>query len=333
MKVLAGDIGGTSTRLAIFEADIDNAVALTTGHYVSQDYDGLAAVVRAFMAEHSVSFTHACFGVAGPIREGVARPPNLQWIIDGQALAHELRLEHVWLINDLEANAYGIALLAPQDFAVIHAGAPASQGNAAVISAGTGLGEAGLIWDRDRLLPFACEGGHVDFAPRDAVEVELLRYLQARFEHVSYERIVSGPGLVNLYHFLRDSGREPESTAIAARMRGEDPAAVISTAALDRSCSLCTQALALWVRLYGAEAGNLALKMFATGGVFLGGGIAPKILSALREPDFTEAFLAKGRMRPLLETIPVSVILNPATALLGAARYGALQIAAESARR
>ena len=324
MRLLAGDIGGTSTRLAIFEAQVDSAVALAEKRYPSQDYDGLEAILAAFTAEHPIAIQHACFGIAGPIREGRASLPNLPWTIAAQALASQLKLERVWLINDLEANAYGIALLKPQDFVVLNPGV-AAPGNAAVISAGTGLGEAGLAWDGQRHLPFATEGGHSDFAPRDALDMELLLYLQARFDHVSYERVVSGPGLASIYQFLRDSGHGKESPAIAASMRSGDAAAVISGAALERRCALCVQALALFVRAYGAEAGNLALKTLATSGVFLGGGIAPKILPALTTGEFMAAFVAKGRMKSLMQAMPVSVILNPSTALLGAARCGVLR--------
>jgi glucokinase len=231
----------------------------------------------------------------------------------------------VWLLNDLEANAYGIATLAPEDFLTLNEGAPQAEGNAAVIAAGTGLGEAGLYWDGRRHRPFASEGGHASFAPSNTLQVELLRYLLTHFTHVSWERVLSGPGLHTIYTFLRDTGRGIEPAWLSEEIHTGDPAAAISGAALEDRCALCMQALDLFVALYGAEAGNLALKVMATGGVFVGGGIAPKIIEKLKDATFMQAFTAKGRLQPLLETIPVHVILNDQTALYGAARYAALR--------
>jgi glucokinase len=249
--------------------------------------------------------------------------PNLPWVVDSAALAHDLNLPAVTLLNDLEANAYGIAALSPEDFVTLNIGTPAAEGNAAVISVGTGLGEAGLYWDGRSHHPFACEGGHADFAARDALEAELLLYLRAKGQHVSYERVLSGSGLQSIYAFLRDSGRAKETPAVAEEMRRADPAAVIANAGLQGRCELCVQALDLFVSAYGAEAGNLALKMMSAGGVFVGGGIAPKIIQKLKGPAFMAAFTAKGRMKPLLEAMPVRVIMQEKTALLGAARYAA----------
>jgi glucokinase len=245
--------------------------------------------------------------------------------VDAGHLAHELGVKTVDLLNDLEANAYGIAALEANDFVVLNHGAPNASGNAAVIAAGTGLGEAGLYWDGTQHHPFACEGGHADFAPQNELQVELLLYLRKKFGHVSWERVVSGPGLHNIYGFLRDTGRGEEPAWLVEAMRQKDPSAVISQAGLEGRSALCAQALDLFVLLYGAEAGNLALKIMATTGVFVGGGIAPKIIRKLQGPAFMEAFAAKGRFKWLLETIPVRVILNDKTALLGAARYAALQ--------
>jgi glucokinase len=245
-------------------------------------------------------------------------------VVDSDLVARELGLKSVGLINDLEANAWGIAVLEAKDLVVLNEGAADASGNAAIISAGTGLGEAGLYWDGKQHRPFATEGGHTDFAPRSRLEMDLLEYLLKEFQRVSYERVVSGPGLLNIYRFLRDAGRGEEPGWLARRMRGEDPAAVISRAALDGESDLCAQALDLFVSMYGAEAGNLALKVMATGGVFLGGGIAPRIIRKLEEPAFLNAFTAKGRMKPLLQAMPVRVILNDKTALLGAARFATL---------
>ena len=228
------------------------------------------------------------------------------------------------LVNDLEANAHGISVLAPEDFSVLHPGAADASGNRALISAGTGLGEAGLLADDAGYRPYPSEGGHCDFAPQNETESHLLLHLMGRFGHVSYERVLSGPGLYNIYQFFRDTGRAEEPAWLAEEIRQRDPSAVISENALKGSCELCVKTMDQFVSLYGAEAGNLALKTMATGGLFIGGGIAPKILPKLKEPGFLKAFTAKGRVSSLLEAIPVRVILNDKTALLGAARLAAL---------
>jgi glucokinase len=250
--------------------------------------------------------------------------PNLPWVVDAGELAGMLGLAQVALINDLQANAYGIPLLGEEDFAVLNPGRPDPAGPIAVISAGTGLGESMAVWDDTAHRPLPTEGGHADFAPRNELETELLLYLRAEFGRVSYERVLSGPGLGNIYRFLRDSRHLPENPAVVAEMGQGDAAAAIARAALAGSCPLCGQALDLFVSLYGAEAGNLALRTLATGGVFVGGGIAPKIIDRLQGPAFMLAFTAKGRLSPLLETIPVRVILNDRTALLGAGRCALL---------
>jgi glucokinase len=323
--ILAGDIGGTSTRLAVFEVRNNALQPLTESTYPSRAYAGLREIVRHFVAHPGPVIEYASFGIAGPVVDGRVKTPNLPWTVDAGELAAELGLDCTALLNDLEANAHGVAALGSRDLVPLNAGAPGASGNAAVISAGTGLGEAGLYWDGTRHLPFAAEGGHADFAPRNALEMELLRFLLERYEHVSYERVLSGPGLLNIYEFLRDTGRAQESPAVLAFMRTQDPPAVIAQAGLTGICSLCVQALNLFVAIYGAAAGNLALKLKATAGVYLGGGIAPKILEKLKGPAFMQAFTAKGRLSSLCRTIPVQVILNPKTALLGAARFAALR--------
>jgi glucokinase len=317
--ILVGDIGGTNTRLAFF-AEEDGQNLAVEKVYPSPHYSGLEEIVAEFVATQKLPVTHAAFGVAGPVRDGRVVATNLPWVVDARQLARGLGIERVALLNDLEANAYGLATLSPASFAVLQDGAPHAVGNAAVISAGTGLGEAGLFWDGCEHRPFATEGGHTSFAPCDALGDELLRFLRSEFGHVSWERIVSGPGLVNIYRFLRDTGRGTEPAWLAEEMRAEDPAPVISQMALAGKSELCEKALDLFVEMYGAEAGNLALKVIATGGVYLGGGIAPKILPKLKTPAFREAFLSKGRMRPLLEAIPIRVILDDKIALRGAAR-------------
>ena len=316
--ILSGDIGGTSTRLALFEAKAPlRSVAQV--RYPSRSYAGLLDIVREFTAAHPHPVHAACFGIAGPIREGRVETPNLPWIIEASHLAAQLSLTRVTLLNDLEANAWGVFTLKEDDVATLAAGMPANDGNAAILSAGTGLGEAGYHWDGSSLRPFASEGGHSDFAPHDDLTIELFRWLHRRHGHVSWERVVSGPGLVNIFTFLRDARHQTASKELVEAMRAGDAAAAISKAALDESCELAVRALDLFVALYGAEAGNLALKMKATQGVWVGGGIAPKILPRLTRPGFLEAFYDKGRFRAFLEAIPVRVILNDATALRGAA--------------
>ena len=250
--------------------------------------------------------------------------------MDAHQLASKLGLETVEVINDLEANAYGIAELETKDFVVLNEGTSHAGDNAALISAGTGLGEASLRRVGDHYQAFASEGGHVDFAPRNELEAELLLFLLGQYGHVSYERVLSGPGLYNIYKFLRDTGRDQEPPWVTERMSQEDPSVVISQAALEQSCNLCVRALDLFVSVYGAETGNLALKVLATGGIFVGGGIAPKIIRKLTDSTFMKAFVAKGRMRSLVEAIPVHVILNDKTALLGAARLAALRVSSKT---
>jgi glucokinase len=324
--ILAGDIGGTNTRLALVEAATGELKIVAEQTFPSRERTSLEAVVAEFLSLHRCDLTRASFGIAGPVRNGRCEATNLPWVVDSKAVAKRLRLKRVGLINDLEANAYGIAVLQSTDFAILNKGSRNAKGNRAIISAGTGLGEAGMYWDGQAHRPFASEGGHVDFAPRNHLEMELLNYSLKRYRRVSYERLVSGPGLVNVYEFLKNIGTSEEPPWLAEELRDGDAAPIISQCALDEKSPLCLQALELFVSLYGAEAGNLALKLMATGGVYLGGGIAPKIIAKLKEPEFMNAFTAKGRMRPLLQDIPVRVIMNPKTALLGAARHAAFEL-------
>lgn len=336
--ILAGDIGGTHARLAFFDVADGYFRLVAASVFPSREYAGLDEIVSKFVDSSAVHPDAACFGVAGPVRNGRVLASNLPWVVESKRLADELKLKQAIVINDLEANAWGIATLDAQDLV------PLNQiqenqirgnqvqtnpvGNQAVIAAGTGLGEAGMYWDGSKHHIFACEGGHTDFAPRNELEIELLRYLSARYEHVSYERIVSGPGLVNVFHFFRDTGRGQEPQWLSDEMSHADPAAAISRAALDGKCPLAEQALDLFVSIYAAEAGNLALKLMATGGVYLGGGIAPKLLPKLTGPLFMQAFVSKGRMQPLLEAMPVRVIVNDNAALMGAARCAVVKAAA-----
>lgn len=325
--ILAGDIGGTNSRLAIFESRAATLELRGETVYRSREHATLDEIVIAFVKEKGLPVDRACFGIAGPVKDGRSITPNLAWVVDARNLAQSLRLTEVFLLNDLESIAYGTAVLGLKDVAVLRAGVPA-QGNRAVIAAGTGLGEAGLFWDGIRHRPLASEAGHADFAPRNDLEIELLRYLIGRHQHVSYERILSGPGLVNVYEFFRDVKKEPEPDWLNEERAHRDAAAVITTAALAGKSPLCERTLDLFVQIYGAEAGNCALRFTAVQGVFIAGGIGPKILPKLSAPSFLEAFNNKGRLRPLLETIPVQVVINDAVGLMGAAHFAASSVPA-----
>jgi glucokinase len=318
--ILAGDIGGTNSRLALFELNGDSLNLVVEKTFPSRQSPNLEAIVREFRSAHPQHITHACFGVAGPVKHCRCEATNLPWVVDAQVLASELGLTTVGLINDLEANALGIAVLQPEDFATLNPGEPPNtEENAALISAGTGLGEAGLFWDGQQYRPIASEGGHSDFAPKNQLEIDLLHYLLTQFERVSWERVLSGPGLYNLYKFFRNTGRAEEPAWLAEELQHQDPPSVITQTALVGNSTLCELALDLFISLYGAEAGNLALNMKATGGLFVGGGIAPRLIERLTSSTmFMDAFMAKGRMRSLLEAIPVQIILNDKTALMGA---------------
>ncbi len=318
--ILAGDVGGTNTRLGLFELDQDRPTPVTIQIFPSGQHQSLEQIVEEFIKQHSHQVTGACVGIAGPIKDGICETPNLPWIADSRKLAALLGVERVELINDLEANAHGISVLSKEDLVMLHPGRPDPNGNAGLISAGTGLGEAGLHWVDEYYQPFASEGGHVDFAPRNELEIELLKYLLKSIDHVSYERVLSGPGLHNIYKFLIETGRGDEPAWLRDELQQKNPSAVISKAALECRAPVCEQALDMFVSIYGAETGNLALKVLATGGIFIGGGIAPKILSKLKGAAFIEAFWAKGRMTELLKGVPIHVIVNDKTALLGAAR-------------
>jgi glucokinase len=323
--ILAGDIGATNSRLALFAVREGRVEPVVGATYPSRDHANLETIVKTFLSAHDLPIDVACFGIAGPVRHGRSDTTNLPWDVDAQDLAHTLQLRSVGLLNDLEAHAYGIAMLAPDDFVTVNQGALDASGNAAVIAAGTGLGEAGLYWNGQQHLPFAGEGGHASFAPSDPLQIELLRFLSHEFGHVSWERVLSGPGLYNIYRFLRDTGRGEEPDWLTDEMQQHDPSAVISQAALAGTSALCRQALDLFVGLYGAEAGNMALKLMATAGVYVGGGIAPKIIQKFTDSMFMDAFVAKGRLKPLLQGIPVRIIMNDKVALLGAARFATLR--------
>ncbi len=325
MRVLAADVGGTKVNLAIYDWTDGRLMCRHRQTFASQKYDSIEPILAELTARLGGvgHLDAAAFGVAGPVAAGRARVVNLGWSIDAGALATALNTSAVMVINDLEAAAFGVLTLGAADLQVLNAGVRRAA-TAAVIAAGTGLGEGLLWWDGERHRPAPSEGGHAEFAPRSDIEMDLLVFLRRRFAHVSYERVLSGAGLVNIYEFLRESGRATEPADLAQRMQSEDAAAIISRAALSEHIPICVQALEMFVSIYGAEAGNLALKVLPAGGLYVAGGIAPKIATKMGDGTFLAAFLDKGRMRPLLETIPVDLVCAEDTPLRGAA-YCALR--------
>lgn len=324
--ILAGDIGGTNSRLALFEVTSGALRSVAEERLASRDAPSLEAVLDLFLERHPARIDAAAFGVPGPVKQGRVITTNLPWVVDQAQLQRHLHLEDVELLNDIESFSHGLAALGEGDYVTLNAGAPDARGNRAVIAAGTGLGEAGIFWDGHSHHPFATEGGHTDFSPTDELQFGLLQFLQERHGRVSWERVVSGPGLVNVHEYLRDVVRVAAPAPLPPELISPDPAATISQAALAGACPLAQRALELFVLLYGAEAGNLALKVMSSGGLYLGGGVAPKILPKLREPLFLQAFLAKGRMRRLLEAMPVRVVTRGNTGLLGSALHVARRL-------
>lgn len=319
--ILAGDIGGTKTHLGLFSVGGEGRKPVRHKIFPSRDYPGLEEILQEWLKERIRSIRVACFGVAGPVVKGRTKATNLPWIIDAARIRRRFKMDSVILLNDLEAMAYGALSLKKKNTYVLNPGRPVLHGNRAVIAAGTGLGEAILFWNGFEYRASASEGGHADFAPRNPLEIQLLEYLLKRFGRVSYERVLSGPGLLNIYQFLKDTGFGKESSWLAARLEREDPAKVITEAGLEGSAPICVKTVDLFVSLYGAEAGNLALKVLATGGMYIGGGIAPKMIKKLEEGTFMKSFMDKGRFSSLLRRIPVRVILSEETALLGAASF------------
>ena len=324
--ILAGDIGATHSRVAAFNSEGNKLPLVVEKIYDSQEHGGLAEIITDFVRSEGIPVHSACFGVAGPVRHGKSKISNLPWTIDSLELARQLKLQTVGLINDLEAYAYGMDALESKDFVTLQEGAEDAEGNTAVISAGTGLGQAGLVWDGFRHVPFASEGGHTDFAPRNEIEVELLRYLLKKHDRVSYERVLSGPGIKSIYEFLRDTKRAEEPKGLEEQMKAaKDQPALISQLALENKAPICEQTLDMFVSVYGGEAGNCALKFMSTGGMYIGGSIAAKILPKMKDAAFLMAFREKGRMQNLLEEMPVKVVLNDDAGLLGAARSALIQ--------
>src|ERR1700694_1255381 len=332
--ILAGEIGATGTRLAAFEKEGSRLQLVVEKTYMSQEHSSLSEIIAQFTRSEGIPVHSACFGVAGPVRSGRSKISNLPWVIDRRDLAKQLKLNSVGLLNDLEAYAYGIDALESKDFVTLSEGSEDAEGNRAVISARTGLGVAGLYWDGFRHHPFACEGGHSDFAPRNALEMELLAYLQKKYGRISYERLLSGPGIKNIYDFLRDTQNADEPQWLKDQIgAAADPPAVISQLALEGKAAICDQTLSIFVSIYGAETGNCALNFLSTGGIFIGGSVAAKNVSKMKDPIFMESFLDKGRMESLLKEIPVTIVLNDDSGIIGAARYTLIEKAFRTTKR
>jgi glucokinase len=323
--LLAGDIGGTKTNLAIYSPQEGPRMPLVEATFPSGNYPNLESLVEVFLAKNNLTVERASFGVAGPVIGTRATITNLPWVMETEQLQEKLKLSSVRLLNDLAAIAHAVPLLDANELVTINEGNPVAEGTLAVIAPGTGLGEAYLTWQKSRYRVNASEGGHADFAPITPLQLELLRYLQERFGHVSYERVCSGKGIPNIYKFLKDNGNAVEPDWLADKLAAvNDITPIIVNTALDeeKPYLLCTKTLNIFVSILGAEAGNMALRLMATGGVYLGGGIPPRILSALDHPRFMGAFTRKGRFSEFTSRIPVHVICNPKVALLGAACHG-----------
>ena len=319
--ILAGDVGGTKTSLALYRREARGLLRNRMATYRSGEHAGLDPILRDFLGGGAVE--RACIGVAGPVGGGRCRLTNLDWEVDEASLRETLGVREAYLINDLQATASSLPFLRESDRAVIQEGEADPQGNMAVLAAGTGLGEGFLVGSCAGYIPLASEGGHVDFAPRDEREMRLHAFLREKHGRVSVERVLSGPGLHDVYRFLREAEGMAEEAGIAAEVAGGEPQQAIVRHGLAGGTGACAEALRIFCSLYGAEAGNLALQYLATGGVYLGGGIAPAILPALRRGEFLSAFRDKGRMGNLLSRVPVVVILDPAAPLLGAASFAA----------
>ena len=327
MRVLAGDIGGTKTLLQIADIFPNTMRVVFEKSYDSRHYPEFLPLVKEFLksatAHTDLILSSACFGVAGPVTERIASTTNLPWRIDADDCVRELKVNNIALINDFQAVGYGIDGLEDEDFVSLQTGTERPGGPRVVIGAGTGLGEGFLVWNGDRYDIFPSEGGHVDFGPTDDIQLELLKYLAARFGRVTYERVVSGPGLAHIYAFLRERDPGAESLELKDALSGDDAAATISRFAMEHNDKLAAQALEIFCSVYGSQAGNLALTCLPTAGVYIAGGIAPKIIEKLKAGTFMYEFKNKGHMKPLLETFPVRVIMNPKVGLIGASLMAA----------
>jgi len=323
--ILAGDIGATKTNLALFKIHKGQLTLVKEKTYHTRDYHAFTEMVRSFHRDKLPVINGICLGVAGPVTRGKVKGTNFPWEIDSEEISRELRVQSVTLINDMEANAYGMAALGKADFEILKEGSNIP-GNAVIISPGTGLGEAGLFWDGSHYHPYATEGGHCDFSPRNELDWELWKYLHQKFGHVSWERVVSGPGIYSIYDFLRGFRGNAEPKWLQDKIQQGDAAAVITAVAHEKSDPICVETLDLFVRYLAIESAQFALKTKATGGIYIGGGIVPKIIGMINREIFTENFVAAGRMNPLLQQMPVQVVLNDKTPLLGAAYYGATHL-------
>lgn len=333
--ILAGDVGGTKVHLALYDFTDGKLKHNRDEKYPAKEYNGLEEIVKEFLGSDKV--TAACFGVPGPVRDGRLRLTNLPWTLDSRELSLELDIPHVFLINDLEANGYGIAELTADQIYTLSEGDPSQVGNRALIAAGTGLGEGILMWNGHTHVPYPSEGGHADYAPRNEQEIELLRFLQQRYNgRISFERAVSGMGMTSIYEFLREVRGMDEPKSLAEKMAAaDDPNSVITEMGLANKSEICAKTLDMFVSAYGAEAGNLALKVLSVGGLYVGGGIAPRILEKLKDGTFMKSFTDKGRLSQLLINMPVRIILESRAALMGAAAYAearAAEISGISAR-
>lgn len=333
--ILAGDVGGTKVHLALYDFTDGKLTHRRDEKFPAREYSGLEEIVKVFLTSDKV--TSACFGVPGPVRDGRLRLTNLPWTIDSRELATDLGIQHVFLINDLEANGYGIAELTADQIYTLSEGDASQIGNRALVAAGTGLGEGILMWNGRMHVPYPSEGGHADFAPRNEDEIDLLRFLQQKYNgRVSFERVVSGMGMTSIYEFLREVKGVEEPVWLAEKISAaDDPNSVITEMGLAAKSELCTKTLDMFVSVYGAESGNLALKVLSVGGLYVGGGIAPRILEKLKDGTFMRAFTDKGRLSQLLINMPVRIILESRAALMGAAAYAearAAELSGVSAR-
>lgn len=327
--LLAGDVGGTKTTLALFSTRENPRRASQTRTFKNEDFPGFRALLESYLAENKVDLNAISLGAAGPVIHGRVELTNLPWTVDAKELASEFNLQNVWILNDLQATAHAVPRMEREELKTVNPGQAIKDGPIAVIAPGTGLGEAYLTWKAGEAEAHASEGGHSDFAPRNAIQDELLSHLREQFEHVSYEQVCSGVGLPNIYSFLKALGSEEEADWLRERLAGaEDPTPVIVEAAMSKGefSALCRKTVEIFVEVLAAEAGNLALKIGASGGVYIGGGIPPRILPLLEDGRFLKVFLDKGRYRNYLERIPVRVMLNTDAALLGAAAYGLRQL-------
>jgi glucokinase len=316
--VLAGDVGGTNARLALVDIDADSVKMLHIEKYPSPEYPGLEPVVQRFLADTGGKPERACYGIAGPVVDQRVVTPNLSWTIDGAQLARETGIAHTQLINDFSAAGFGVRRLGTADVVTLQDGARQEHGPIGLIGAGTGLGHGFVLWDGQYRV-YASEAGHGAFAPRTALEWQLVEFLLKEFDRVSWERVVSGPGLAHLYRFLADSGYAPEQQRVKAEMATEDPPAVVTRHGVAGSDRLCVKALDMFVSAYGAQAGHLAITIVATGGIYIAGGIAPRIVEKLKDGTFMTAFKSLGRLAEFGARVPVHVIMNPDVGLLGAA--------------